>query len=162
MKFNLSSYADGAYEIEYYSVDNVGNSEPPKIFNVILDKAPPAISDASPTGSLTQESASVTFTVSVEDAGSGVREVRVIVDSSPQGTMEKNGNIYTKTLSLSEGEHTWSIEAVDNVGNMVSRSYSFTLTISKAYAPIWQYVFVAIMVIVIIAISALMLKRRRR
>ncbi|MEM2550311.1 MAG: DNRLRE domain-containing protein [Nitrososphaerota archaeon] len=160
-KFNLSSYDDGAYVIEYYSVDNAGNSESPKVFKVILDKTPPLISNASPNRSLTQESASVTFTVSVEDEGSGVGEVRIIVDGSPQGVMEKSGDVYTKTLSLGEGEHTWSIEAVDNVGNTASVSYSFTLTVSKASTTIWLYVFIVI-IIVIVAISALALKRRRR
>jgi hypothetical protein len=78
-----------------------------------------------------QRSTSVTFALRVEDSGSGVKEVRLIVDGISQGTMTA-GSDYSKTISLSEGSHTWSIEAVDNVDNTATWSGSFTLTVDTA------------------------------
>ncbi len=127
--FTLSAYSDGLYAIEYYSVDRAGNIENEKRMQVILDKIPPYIGDASPTGNLIISSASVVFTVNVTDAGSEVREVELFLDEASQGAMTKSRAKYTKTVNLSEGKHTWSIKAVDNVNNSATGSYSFTLTI---------------------------------
>jgi glucosamine 6-phosphate synthetase-like amidotransferase/phosphosugar isomerase protein len=83
------------------------------------------ISEASPTGTI--GSTSVSFLVKVEDSGSGVKEVKLIVDGVSQGTMSVSGNTYSKTISLSEGSHTWAVEAVDNVGNTITQNYSLTI-----------------------------------
>jgi len=129
--FTLSSLPDGAHTIGYYSSDKAGNNEAEKTLSVMLDKTPPVISGASPTGSLILRSAPVTFTVRVEDAGSGIKEVRLTVDGVSHGTMSV-GSDYSKTISLSEGFHAWSVEAVDNVDNAASWSGSFTLTLDTA------------------------------
>ncbi|MEM2940600.1 MAG: DNRLRE domain-containing protein [Thermoproteota archaeon] len=126
--FTLLVLSDGSHTIGYYSADRSNNNEAEKTLMVMLDKTPPAISGASPTGSLVLGSTSVRFTVRVEDSGSGVKEVRLTVDGVSQGIMT-SGSDYSKTISLSEGSHTWSIEALDNVDNVASQSYSFTLTV---------------------------------
>jgi hypothetical protein len=120
-----------------------------------FDRIPPVISDASPTG--TVGSTSVTFTVRVEDSGSGVKEVRLIVDGVSQGLMSRSGNTYTKTLSLSEGSHTWVVEAVDLVGNTATQSYSLTVSIWVSLLPY----LIAVAIIIVIAAAAIMLRRRR-
>ncbi len=127
----FSTLLDGSHTIGYYSSDKSGNNEAEKTLTIVMDKTPPAISSASPTGSLIQRSTSVTFTVRVEDSGSGVKEVRLTVDGISQGSMTA-GSDYFKTISLSEGSHTWSIEAVDNVDNTATWSGSFTLTVDTA------------------------------
>jgi len=129
--FTLSSFADGAHTIGYCSSDKAGNNEAEKTIPVMLDKTPPVISGASPAGSLILGSTSVRFTLRVEDSGSGVKEVRLTVDGVSQGTMA-SGSDYSKTISLSEGSHTWSVEAVDNVDNTATWSGSFTLTVDTA------------------------------
>jgi len=121
------------------------------------DMTPPTISGASPTGTIS--STSVTFSVTVEDAGSGVKEVRLIVDDVSQGLMSVSGSIYSKTLSLSEGSHTWVVEAVDNVGNTATQKYSFTISTWMSLLP---YLIAATIVIVIIIATAAILLRRRR
>ena len=120
-----------------------------------FDRIPPVISDASPTG--TVGSTSVTFTVRVEDSGSGVKEVRLIVDGVSQGLMSRSGNTYTKTLSLSEGSHTWVVEAVDLVGNTATQSYSLRVSIWMSLLPY----LIAVAIIIVIAAAAIMLRRRR-
>jgi len=130
-ELTFSTLSDGSHTIGYYSSDKSGNNEAEKTITIMMDNTPPAISGASPTGSLVQRSTSVTFALRVEDSGSGVKEVRLIVDGISQGTMTA-GSDYSKTISLSEGSHTWSIEAVDNVDNTATWSGSFTLTVDTA------------------------------
>ncbi|MEM3712429.1 MAG: DNRLRE domain-containing protein [Thermoproteota archaeon] len=128
-KFSLSGYSDGIHEIRYYSIDKAGNNEAEKTLTVILDNTPPSIGDPSPTGSIIQKTSMVTFTVIVEDPGSGVKEVKLITDGVYQGLMTKSGNNYTRTISLSEGDHFWMVEAVDNLGNSEIQAYSLILII---------------------------------
>lgn len=109
-EFALSTLSDGSHTIGYCSSDKAGNNEAEKTLTIMLDKAPPALSGASPMGSLILSSTSVRFTVRVEDVGSGVKEVRLTVDGSSQGTMSI-GSDYSRTLTISEGSHTWSVEA---------------------------------------------------
>ncbi|MGQ9479619.1 MAG: OmpL47-type beta-barrel domain-containing protein, partial [Thermoproteota archaeon] len=129
--FTLSTLSDGSHTIGYYSTDKADNNEAEKTLTVVLDKTPPAISGASPTGSLVLGSTSVRFTVRVEDSVSGVKEVRLTVDGISQGTMT-SGSDYSKTISLSEGDHTWSVEAEDNVGNIETWEGAFTLAVDNA------------------------------
>ncbi|MEM3466679.1 MAG: DNRLRE domain-containing protein [Candidatus Jordarchaeales archaeon] len=129
--FTLSILSDGPHTIGYYSIDRAGNNEVEKTVPIILDNTPPTISGALPTGSIVIGSTSVKFTVRVEDSGSGVKEVRLTVDGVSQGVM-MSGSDYSKTISLSEGSHTWSIEAVDNLDNAASWSGTFMLTVDTA------------------------------
>ncbi|MDW8033587.1 MAG: DNRLRE domain-containing protein [Nitrososphaerota archaeon] len=131
-RFNLSGYADGVHEIGYYSIDNAANNEALKTITVILDNTPPSIGSCSPTGRQIQKSGQVTFTVTVEDLGSRVKEVRLIVDGIYQGLMTKRNNNYSKTINLGEGDHFWRIEAMDNLGNSVAKGYSLLLIIDDA------------------------------
>jgi len=128
--FALSMLSDGSHTIGYYSTDKSNNNEAEKTLTVILDKTPPTISSASPTGSLILGSTSVRFTVRVEDSLSGVKEVRLTVDGVSQGTMTIGSN-YSKTIILSEGPHTWSVEALDNLDNAETWSGSFTFTVDN-------------------------------
>jgi len=155
--FTLSTFPDGSHTIGYYSVDNAGNNEAEKTLTIILDKTPPTISDASPTGTI--GSTSVAFTVKVEDSGSGVKEVKLIIDGASQGLMSVSGNTYSKTISLSEGSHTWVVEAVDNVGNTITQNYSFTISTWVSLLP--YLIAAAIIIVIIIATAAIMLRRRR-
>lgn len=129
LAFTLSAYSDDSYTIGYFSIDRSGNIENEKMLTVILDKAPPSVEDASPTGSLFLPSTSVVFTVKIMDPGSGVKEVELIVDGVSQGEVTRSRARYTKTVSLNEGRHNWSIKAFDNLNNSVTQSYSFTLTL---------------------------------
>jgi hypothetical protein len=72
--------------------------------------------------------------------------------------MSRSGNTYTTTVSLSEGSHTWSIEAVDNVGNTATQKYSFTISTWMSLLP---YLTAIAIVIVIIATAAILLRRRK-
>lgn len=160
--FTLASFNDGEHTISYYSIDNSGNIEAEKTLKVVLDKTPPTISGASPTE--TASTTQVTFSVKVEDSGSGVREVRLAVDGVSQGLMSQSGSTYTKTLSLPEGTHTWSIEAVDNVGNTITQSYSFTIAVDQSAGTFLSpmIIVIAIAAAITVAVAVVAFKRRKR
>jgi len=124
--FNLSPYPEGAREIRYYSVDRAGNTGAEGRLGLFLDKSPPGIIDASPSGRFFSSSKTVFLIVKAADS-SGVREVELTVDGVARGSMVRNGDRYINTVSLSEGGHSWSIRVSDNVNNSEVYSYSFTL-----------------------------------
>jgi hypothetical protein len=157
--FTLSTFPDGEHTISYYSVDNVNNTEAEKTLTVVLDKTPPTISNASPTGTI--GSTSVTFSVKAEDFGSGVKEIRLTINGISLGAMTTNGNTYTKTVSLSEGSYTWSIEAVDNVGNTITQSYSL-IVVTGPPMEILLIVIGFIMVATTASIVLVTYKKRRK
>jgi len=76
--------------------------------------------------------------------------------------MSQSGNTFTKTISLSEGSHTWAVEAIDNIGNIATQSYSFTIVKITAGPAIETYLAIAAVVIVIIVAKAIIMLRRRR
>ncbi len=122
----LSSYSEGRHEIRYYSVDRADNAEAERKLELFLDKSPPRVEDASPSGRFFSSSRTIFLIVKPADS-SGVREVELTVDGISHGFMVKNGDRYIKTASLSEGGHSWSIRLTDNLNNSNVYSYSFTL-----------------------------------
>jgi len=73
--------------------------------------------------------------------------------------MSQSGSTYSKTLNLSESSHTWIVEAVDNVGNTATQTYSFIILTGL---PMETYLLpVAIIIVIIIATVTIMLRRRR-
>lgn len=65
--------------------------------------------------------------------------------------MSASGNTYSKTLSLSEGSHTWIVEAVDNVGNNATQNYSLTVTTGSTMET--YLILIIIIVIIIIVVT---------
>ena len=110
--------SDGAYTIEYYSVDNLGNEETPKSLMVILDNTPPetSLTVGSPQyvdGVNLYVSSTTPFTLSASDgAGSGVNRIEYRVNGGAWTT-------YTDPFTISGPDGTYVIEyrSVDNLGN---------------------------------------------
>jgi len=124
----LSPYSEGLREISYYSVDRANNSEAERKLAVILDKSPPHVEEASPCREFFSSSKTVFFIVKITDS-SGVRGVELTIDGVSQGAMASDGGKYIKSVSLTEGSHSWSITAIDNVNNSAVENYFFTLII---------------------------------
>ncbi|MEM3389327.1 MAG: DNRLRE domain-containing protein [Thermoproteota archaeon] len=126
--FTLSPYSEGRREIRYYSVDRADNAEAERKLELFLDKSPPSVKEASPSGRFFSSSRTIFLIVKAADP-SGVRDVELTIDGIPHGFMVKNGDRYIKSASLSEGSHSWSIRLTDNLNNSDVYSYSFTLII---------------------------------
>lgn len=127
--FNLNAYSEGLHIITYFGMDRAGNKGAEKNVTIILDKTPPNVEKALPTGKLFSNLIVVNFIVKVNDSMSGVKEVELFIDGISQGLMNISRGEYVKTVKLSEGYHEWSIRVMDRVGNFLDFNYSFTLSV---------------------------------
>jgi len=117
--FTLATYSSGTHTIGYRSEDNALNVETEKTTTLTLDNDRPSVTLSSPSGDLWVSSLSVTFQAVVSDTGSGLASIVLILDGTERGEMTPGGgSSYSMTLSVSEGAHTWTVRARDNVANV--------------------------------------------
>jgi len=114
--------AEGTTTIYYRSIDNRGNFEPTKTEAIKIDKTPPIITITSPQAKDYLHSESVTLNFSATDALSGIDLVTALLDSTPV----TNGQVIDlRTLTL--GQHTLTVTAVDKAGNSASTAVTFNI-----------------------------------
>ena len=116
----LASYPDGSHTMGYYSSDKAGNNESERTLVVFLDKTAPLIETTEPSGNIIQKTRSVTFRVVVDETGSGVASVELILDGASEGSMTEEDGAYTKTKEMTPGAHTWGARTGDNVDNLAT------------------------------------------
>jgi len=115
--FNLATFAHGSHTIGYMSTDNALNSETEKTTTVFLDKNPPSVTLVSPSGTIWVTSLSVRFEARITDEGSGLASSSLILDGTDEGALTP-GTTMSLTLTVTQGTHTWTVRASDNVGNI--------------------------------------------
>jgi len=126
----LKAYVEGSHTVGYYSVDKAGNSEAERTLTIILDKVPPTVQALEPIESIIAKTNSMKFRAAVEDTGSGISSVELLLDGTSLGMMTKENNTYTKTEEISPGTHRWRVKATDNLGNLTETSeIAFALSI---------------------------------
>ena len=114
--FSIS--AEGVHQIEYRSRDHVGNLEEAQSLSVVIDNTAPTTSIVANQPQFANETElfvtdSTVFTVSAEDALSGVAIVEYRVDDGDW--------IEFVPFSLTnEGEHTVSYRSTDSLGNVAA------------------------------------------
>jgi hypothetical protein len=113
----------GIHKIEYFSMDNAGNTEQIKISQVKLDLTAPEISVISPGPRVYLHSDIIALDFSSTDKLSGIyfsegKINRVLVINSQEFDM----------LSLSPGFHEFEVLALDNAGNYGFSKLNFTVT----------------------------------
>jgi len=105
---------DGYHEISYYSVDNNGNEEDEKIFEIRIDATEPhTICTFSRNESDGWFNKPVSISLNAIDNLSGVEETYCSVDSE---SLEK----YEEIINLGEGTHILHYFSVDRAGNAES------------------------------------------
>jgi FIMAH domain-containing protein len=125
---------DGAYNVDYFTVDGLGNVEDAKTLSVTLDTTAPLASINQPTATNYPHSATLTLSYSVDDgSGSGVSSFTPTLDGAatlPDGKGLASGQAIPLLTELSIGRHTFAIDSVDNVGNRGSRSVVFSIVVT--------------------------------
>jgi hypothetical protein len=111
----------GDHTITYWSTDNAGNVESVRTAHVKLDAAAPstalATTPSSPNGANGWFTSNVSFTLSGNDATSGVASRFYKLDGGSTQT-------YSGAVSVSQGDHTVEYWATDNAGNVEAHSTS--------------------------------------
>ncbi|OGS45247.1 MAG: hypothetical protein A2539_10255 [Elusimicrobia bacterium RIFOXYD2_FULL_34_15] len=116
--FNITGI-DGIYSMNYYSQDNIENTEPERTITIKLDNTPPEselqISDYKfQIEDKTYISSDTEIIIIAEDpiingASSGLKDIKFKIDGSEFVN-------YTSSFTLTEGVHTIKYYAEDNVG----------------------------------------------
>ena len=131
--FPLGS-SDGAYTVDYFTVDGLGNVEPTRTLSLTLDTTPPLASVVQPAAADYPHSATLTLSYSATDGGgSGVATVAAAMDGAStlaDGTGLASGQAIDLLTDLSTGPHTFSITGVDNVGNSATTSVVFSIVVT--------------------------------
>lgn len=125
-----TSLSDGTHAVYVIAYDNVSNSNTDSV-NFEIDTANPTVSISSPTNGEILTETDVTIHWSGGDSGSGIDYYEVRDDG---GTWRNKGNTTTQTYTLTEGDHTIDVRAVDNGSNKNIDSVSFTVAYSQEFA----------------------------
>jgi hypothetical protein len=134
LAITLAPRTDGAYFVEFYSVDALNNEEAaPHSFQLTLDTTPPLITITQPSAASYPHSDTLTLGYSVSDGqGSGVKSFTPKIDGVT--TVSGHGLLSGQTINLltelSLGTHTFSVDSVDNVNNASSRSVTFSIIVT--------------------------------
>lgn len=115
------------YFYQYFSVDNVGNAEKTNSITYIADGTAPTTKHEL-KGDQHQNilSASSKIELTAEDASSGLQKIRYSIDDGSEKTYSSAISMYNVT----EGEHTLTYYAIDNVDNKETAK-KFTFFVDK-------------------------------
>lgn len=122
---------DGTYEVDYFSTNSAGDDETPHVRIVKLDNTPPVTTIVQPTASppyTHDQTLTLSYTVS-DGTGSGVKSFTALMDGSPTlaGHGLLSGQVIPLLTEMSLGSHTFTVNAIDNLGNASSTSVTFTI-----------------------------------
>ena len=133
----FSLEADNTRTVCYKSIDAVGNIVY-SLSNAIagIDRTAPTINDLVPGNKIIQVGQEVIVNATISDTGSGISGVNLVYTYS-NGTsvtkaMTNSGSLYSSTITspVNQGTITYYITAQDNVGNPLTQSNSYTITVN--------------------------------
>jgi hypothetical protein len=126
--------ADGWYEVDSYATDVATNAEQVHVHDVYLDNTAPVIDITQPAAGTYIHSATLTLNYTVGDgAGSGVASFLPLLDgvTTLAGHGLASGQAINLLTELPLGTHTFTISsATDNLGNVSSKSVTFTVVVT--------------------------------
>jgi hypothetical protein len=126
--------ADGSHTVTVRAVDNAGNHrDVTTVFNVgfaLGDNMAPSLKITSPANGATIADKHATVTWTASDA-SGIAYYKIMRDGGSWVTLSSSTTSYTTITELADGSHTMTVEAVDNVGNTVAATTTFTVSIAS-------------------------------
>jgi hypothetical protein len=124
---------DGNYVLQWSAFDfQQGGIEHAHTARFSVDSTPPTITINGPQASSYSHSATITLNYGAIDTGSGVKSVTATMDGSSTlgGQALSDGATLNLLTLLSLGSHTFTVTAVDNVGNTSTQSVVFTIVVT--------------------------------
>jgi len=118
---------EGTTIIFYKSTDNAGNVETTKTQEIKIDKTIPSITISSPEAKDYLQSGSLTLNFGATDTISGIDSITSSLDSL---TVNNGGVIDLSTLTM--GQHTLTVNAIDKAGNTATKSVIFNIKVISA------------------------------
>jgi squalene-hopene/tetraprenyl-beta-curcumene cyclase len=137
--FYLTGLPDSEYSIDYYSTDNIGNTEPTNTATVILDNTPPSttltIGEPKYISDTTYVTPDTPFTLEATDTGSGIYSTAYRIYDA---TYDSGWQTYTAPFyltSLTDGTYTIEYNSTDNVQN-TETTHTINVTLFS-----WNYIY---------------------
>jgi len=138
--FYLADFADGEYSIDYYSTDNIGNTEPTHTISITLDNSGPAVTIENPPpgwalmdgvnfiASATDPSGTVSLNFSIREAN-GDQGIPVGFEDIPATYNATTGKweFFFDTLQLPDGFYIVLVSAEDNLRHTASITVPYSI-----------------------------------
>jgi hypothetical protein len=124
---------EGTTNVSYNATDGVGNSASGST-TVKLDKTAPTATPSSPSNNAFVKGTVNLQATASDSTGSGVASVVFFVDGASKGAGSLSGSNWLfalDTTTLSDGSHTWAVQATDIAGNTGSTSSSRTIKVDN-------------------------------
>lgn len=129
------SVAEGPHTVNVSATDNNGNSDSAS-WSFDLDLSGPSISNAGPSGDITDSTPTITADIFDAVSGFNMASLYVSVDGSVLNSCVWNSNsISCDVGAVSAGTHDAHIEILDQAGNLAGSDWQFTLTQQNYYFP---------------------------
>ncbi len=113
----ISEWSDGPNEVTVYAEDFVGNLAV-KTYNVIIDREAPVLTLVSPENNSTSD-VHVNFTFVADDLYDAELDCDLYIDGSNSSTMvaiDGEQSVFAELLAV--GEYQWSVQCIDDAGNI--------------------------------------------
>ena len=123
---NTLLFASGSHTLTARGVDKAGNQGEASIL-IVFDHVPPDVSITSPASG-TVVSGSITVSVEASDSISGIASVTLYIDNQLHSTLNQPPfNFAVDTSALVPGPHTFTVRALDQVGNQAEANIAVTV-----------------------------------
>lgn len=112
--------------------DWVGNQGSSVKVSFTVDTETPMLSITNPKNETIMEKSKITVEWSGNDTGSGIKQYQINIDKAKWENVTKTS--YT-LKELSDGYHTVKVKAIDEMGNIKTKSVKFTVNTSPIGGP---------------------------
>ncbi len=119
---DLSDLTLGEHTLAVTAIDNAGNSMTETVTFNVVDDVPPVVTISEPTAREYASIEDITIKFTATNGKSGIASVTADID----GTPVDNGEVID-LASFDLGNHTLTVTAVDNSGNSITETVTFTI-----------------------------------
>ncbi|MDW5562857.1 MAG: Ig-like domain-containing protein [Methanomassiliicoccus sp.] len=126
----VNSLASGSHTVTVRAMDNAGNyKDATVVFSVSTasaDTTAPSLTIVSPSNGATTTATHPTISWTASDA-SGIAYFQIVRDGGSWVQLSSSQTSYTTVNALGVGSHTVTVKAVDNAGNAMTKTVTFTV-----------------------------------
>jgi hypothetical protein len=145
---------DGVYTIEFYSLDNVGNEEPHKLVDVIVDTI------AEVTVNIQN---GTVYDMKFLEVKGEVEPGSIVTINGREVVVGDNGH-FSENITMTKGENAILIEVEDPVGNTATedRTVVFKPPVTDVESYWWLWILIVVIIIAVVAVVVVRVKKKKR
>ena len=120
--YDASSLAEGAHSVSVEAKDRAGNKKT-YVYHFSVDTSKPQISFTRKPAERSNKNQNIEFRWVARDSFSGISRVECKMDDEAYAPCSQSQSYST----LSDGNHSFSIKATDNLGHVLEKAYAFSI-----------------------------------